>query len=407
MSCKIPSEGCDGFTGSGKVLDDCGVCDGDNSTCLDECGIPNGDNICLKVFGGINDEHGNSIQQTNDGGYIILGSTSSYGNGNYDIWLIKTDADGNQEWDQTFGGQEDDYGKSIDLTNDGGYIITGYTKSYGNGSNDFWLIKTDLNGNEEWDETFGNYGSDIAYEGYETLDGGYIIIGYSQSYGNNGSTLVIKTDSDGDDEWIKSYDGNGTSIQQTEDGGYVISGYKRIYDNSCQGMIKDNFWLLKINLEGNQEWYKTYGSCYVEYAHSVQQTIDGGYIVLGRAYIEGGANIWLIKTDIDGNEEWNKIFGEFSSWDFGNSIQATIDGGYILTGILNYTSGSNPFLIKTDNYGNQQWEQSFGGIENDYGNFVQQLTDGGYVIIGTTNSYSSGGSDIWLIKTDSQGSLVF
>ena len=216
-----------------------------------------------KTFGGISYDAATSVQQTSDGGYIAAGSTTLSGLGGEDVWLIKTDSDGNAEpgWPKTFGGIGYDGASSVQQTTDGGYIVAGTTYSYGAGMSDVWLIKTDADGNAEpgWPKTFGGSNYD----------------------------------------W-------GTSAQQTTDGGYIVAGVTSSY-----GAGGDDVWLIKTDADGNVEpgWPKTFGGADYEGAASVQQTTDGGYIIAG--YIHSIPDVWLIKTDSNGNIEpgWPKTFG--------------------------------------------------------------------------------------------------
>jgi hypothetical protein len=361
------------------------------------------ENLEFLTFGGSDYESGGSIQQTTDGGYIITGITHSFGNGSSDIWLIKTDSQGVEEWNRTFGGDDWDEGHDVQQTSDGGYIITGQTKSFGNGYSDVWLIKTDSQGVEEWSKTFGGSENDYGFSVQQTTDGGYIITGRSGNGNYNMDVILIKTSSDGSEEWSKYFGGigsdGGNSIQITNDGGYVIIG-----ETSSFGNGDSDVWLIKTNSQGQEEWNKTFG----ETGYSVQQTSDGGYIITGqtKSFGNGDSDVWLIKTNSEGVEEWNKTFGGGES-ETGYSVQQTSDGGYILTGITNsYGKGKQDlYLIKTNSEGVEEWSKTFGGSENDYGFSVQQTTDGGYIITGNTESFGKGLHDVWLIITDSNGNL--
>ncbi len=354
-----------------------------------------------KTFGGNDIDIGRSGCQTSDGGYLIVGDTESRGIGGKDIWVIKTDSDGNEIWNRTFGGRGDDFGFSVTQTSNEEFIITGWTYSYGNGDADVWVIKINSNGVEQWNHTYGGTGYDIGVSIQQATDGGYIIFGDTFSYGSGASDYwLIKTDINGYEQWNKTFGGLEAewagSVQQTADGGFVLIGhaYPSRYSES-------NVWLLKTTLNGMVEWEKVFGGNGPDAGTSIQQTVDGGYIMTG--FINNDA--WLMKTDGVGNEQWSKTFGE-SSLDIGYSVQQIEQGGFIVAGstIGQYGEHSSAWLIKTDNNGILQWEKFFGKTENDnlcY--FVSEISSNSYFLIGETSSYGAGESDVWLIKISADG----
>ncbi len=354
-----------------------------------------------KTFGGSDHDWGNSVAETSDGGYIITGATYSYGAGNSDVYLIKTDADGNALWSWIYGGSNNDYGESVVETTDGSYIIAGCTSSFGAGGYDAWLIKTDADGNALGYSTYGGSDNDYGYSVAETSDGGYVIAGNTYSYGAGFSDVwLIKTDANGTTEWDETFGGSdydfGYSVVETSDGSYVIAGSTYSY-----GVGATDAYLIKTDATGNQLWGWAYGGSDYDYGRSVVKTPDGGYAIAGSTYSygAGSSDVWLIKTDADGNMLWNKTFGG-SSYDSSRSLAGTSDGGYAIAGsTYSYGAGSaDVWLIKTDANGIKEWDETFGGSDEDHGYSVAQTSDGGYIITGTTFSYGAGSEDVWLIK---------
>ncbi|PNX47738.1 MAG: hypothetical protein BV456_10630 [Thermoplasmata archaeon M8B2D] len=364
----------------------------------------------IKTFGGTGNDGGYSVQQTDDGGYIVTGGTSSFGAGGSDVWLIKTDNSGYEMWNRTFGGITGDGGFSVEQTTDYAYIIVGGTYSFGAGDVDVWLIKTDSFGNEMWNRTFGGIDVDVGWSIQQTMDSGYIIVGYTKSIGAGSSDVwLIKTDSNGNKVWDKTFgeidDEEGRCVQQTTDGGYIITGYTCSLDAGYYADI----WLIKTDANGNKLWDKTFGRIDdMDEGNSVQQTTDGGYVVVGYtiSFGDGDDDIWLIKTDANGDKLWDKTFGGIDGIDTGYSVQQTTDGGYILIGGVERPGGSQVLLIKTDSNGDKVWDKTFGETGFNYCYSVQQTTDGGYIITGDTGFLDYpviSNSDVWLIKTDNDG----
>jgi len=313
------------------------------------------------TLGGTDGDKGYSVQQTTDGGYIIVGSTTSFGNGNSstDVYLIKTDGSGIEQWSQTFGsiGNNEGGGNSVQQTTDGGYIITGqesFAPPAGIG-HDVYLIKTDSNGDSLWTKTFGGIGHEEGNCVQQTTDGGYIITGWTRSFGNgNDDVYLMKINGSGIEQWSQTFGGTdydkGYSVQQTTDGGYIITGYTESFGNGSRDV-----YLIKTDVNGIEQWSQTYGGTGQDDGSSVQQTTDGGYIITGstESFGNGEYDVYLIKTDSNGDSLWTKTFGGINMEE-GYSVQQTTDGGYIIVGGTDsFGNGSiDVYLIKTDGNGN-------------------------------------------------------
>jgi len=252
-----------------------------------------------RTYGGSSLDRGESVAQTSDGGYIVAGYTDSFGAGGSDFYLVKTDVAGDTIWTRTYGGSSGDYGWSVEQTSDGGYIVAGYTNSFGAGLADVYLVKTDAVGDTIWTRTYGGSDYDEGYSVAQTSDGGYIVAGYTESFGAGYyDVYLVKTDSDGDTIWTRTYGGSsydeGSSVAQTSDGGYIIAGRTGSF-----GAGSWDVYLVKTDGLGDTIWTRTYGGSSGDYGCSVAQTSDGGYIVAGGTYSFGAgeSDFYLVKTD--------------------------------------------------------------------------------------------------------------
>lgn len=358
-----------------------------------------------KTFGGPEEEGGYSVQQTTDGGYVIAG-VRTYADMSEDVLLIKIDSSGNKLWENVFGESRIEEANSVQQTLDGGYIIAGTTNSFGAGESDVWLVKTDSLGNKLWDKTFGGSGHDLGYSVQQTLDGGYVIAGMTSSYSGGQCSWLIKTDSSGNKLWDKTFGASGidwaTSVQQTRDGGYIITGFTRGQSGELGDEIDVS--LIKTDANGNNGWYKVFSGLYGEAAYSVDATQDGGYVIGGYIQRPSGADAWLIKTDANGSEQWNRVLIGSGCGCWGYSAKQTNDGGYIFVGqTLNCdTRLEDAWILKTYANGTTQWEEVLGGAYADGLYSVEQTQDSGYVVAGVNHSYGSGDGNVWVVKLASE-----
>jgi hypothetical protein len=328
-------------------------------------------------------------------------------------WQCSPNRPATLQWVKNIGGEANDFGYEVQQTSDGGYIIAGYTFSYGAGLNDVYLIKTDKNGNTLWTKTFGGPYWDVGYSLQQVSDGGYIITGYrgTEGVGRYGKTDVylIKTNSSGDVQWEKTFGGDGYdcgySVIQTSGGDYIMAGY-----TESSGADSKDIYIVKTNHQGDTIWTRTLGAGEWDEAYAVRQTTDGNYIVVGytQSFGAGSRDVYLIKINPDGDTLWTRTFGG-DDWEEGRSVQQTRDNGYIITGsTVSYGAGEwDVYLIKTDSLGDTLWTRTFGGEKYDIGMSVQQTSDGGFIIAGLTHSFGAGEGDLYMIKTDSLGDSLW
>lgn len=443
-----------------------------------------------KTLGGSENEFLYEILQTNEGGYLVIGSSESGATGDKTdggrgLWIVKLNEDGNKEWDKTYSLS---YSFSIvKQTKDGGYILGGSSNAGisddksepSRGEYDYWVVKLSANGEKEWDKTFGGNRSDWLVDLQQTSEGGYILGGtsYSDKGGDKTEAIrveciadwlctsdywVVKLDADGNKEWDRTYGGAGMDqlnvIKQTIDGGYIIGGGSDSKANGdktegsrgpCEAEhpaddCTPDYWVLKVDADGNIEWDRTYGGLYRDWVSDIHQTLDGGYILGGYSdsriggdktednrnkwceqdlyFTDCPPDYWVVKLDASGNKEWDRTFGG-SDYDGLISLKQTSDGGYILGGNSdsdisgdktqdsmggsNLSYGGNDYwVVKLDASGEKKWDRTFGGNASDQLYFLDLTSDGGYILGGISSSDISGDKsepsrgkyDYWIVK---------
>jgi hypothetical protein len=395
-----------------------------------------------KGLGGGGDDKAYTVQQTKDGGFIVAGTSNSKDGdvgknmGGFDIWILKMDSLGNTQWKKTMGGSENDYVNYIQQTKDGGYIFAGSVLSNdgdisGNhGLYDVWVVKLNQSGVVLWQKTLGGASIDEVSTIKQTKDGGYVISGWTKS--SNGD---VSENLGGYDYWILKLNANGAIvwnrvlggsnddrayyIMQTRDGSYMVAGYSKSNDGNATGNHGGyDMWLLKLSAEGDIVWQKSYGGGDDDGAFCIQETSDGGYIAAGFAKSLDGdvtenrnlTDYWIVKLASNGEIEWQKTMGGLND-DYATSIQQTDDGGYIIVGQTNSIDGDvkrnhgsyDFWIVKLDEIGLVEWQKTVGKTEDDEAYHIQQTRDRGYIVAGYSKFNGNGvvgndNYDFWVIK---------
>jgi len=416
--------------------------------------------IWQKSLGGTKNDIVKSIQETDDKGYIVAGTTESVdenviGNhGSDDFWILKLNKAGNIKWKYCYGGSKLETTPSIKQTFDKGYIVVGTTESNdgdvrGNhGSVDVWVLKLNSDGQKVWQKCFGGSGADWGSSGSSTLeggtsiqqtkDGGYIVAGTTSSNdgdvkGNHGGSdyWILKLDKTGVIQWQRCFGGStneyATSVKQLKDGGYIVAGYSNSIDGDVVGQhsqfSENDFWIIRLNKNGNLKWQKCLGGTLDEEAHDVIQTADNGFLVIGHAMSTDGDLIcnqpfwsWVIKLDSSSNIQWQRTFtGATEIF----SVKETKDNGYIIAGKAQLNDGVvsgvhfdsltqdynwDFWTLKLNNKGYIQWQKCLGSSKLDMAFSIEQTTDGDYITAGLSTgkdgdaNANHGLDDFWIVK---------
>jgi hypothetical protein len=342
--------------------------------------------------------HGLGIEDWNDETSIaeVTGKTTIDGNLLRYLGLTTEDL----AWNKTYG---EGGGYSV-IESAGGYALLGTNLT--SGETDFWLVKTSSAGNVLWTRTYGGYYPDDPSCLVQTQDDGYALVGLTYNTEEHDADFwLVKTDRFGREDWNMKYGGEknegATSVLAVPDG-FVIVG-----STDSFGAGSSDIWLVKTYLNGTMQWNRTYGGTSIDGATCIISTSDGGYAIAGttQSYGSGWSDFWLVKTDYKGKVQWNQTYGGTDS-DLTSSVIQTVDGGYALTGrTSSYGVGTDFWLVKTDAAGNHQWNKTYGGAGYDHAESIMQTSEEGYVLAGTTDSFGTGESDFWLVQTDASGRM--
>ncbi len=420
-------------------------------------------------YGGSKSDNVHGLLRASDGGFLVGGASASCNDGDVtennhdpsctyaDFWVVKVDTSGMKQWDRRFGGDNNEYSRSIIKTRDDGYLLAGYTDSdmsgdmseFSNGGFDYWIIKIDSTGNKMWDKRLGGNSSDCLSQVIQTSDGGFLLAGdsYSDSSGDRSQSSrgredywIVKTDSIGNKVWDKRFGCNGsdilTSVCQAPDGGYMLLGTGNqgtCQDKPSPGWGASDFWVIRTDSLGNMLWEKSYGGTMDENANVLIKTHDNGFILGGisrsgiggvktSAY-KGLGDWWVVKIDSVGNVVWDKDFGGLRTETVISSIYETGDNGLIISGSSrsdsctdkseNNLGDTQSWIIKTDANGNKLWDKTlftYGGFSWTPGCFTLPVENDGYVSVSSENGGIGGYKtqpnwdgidstfDYWIIK---------
>ena len=360
-----------------------------------------------KTFGSPKIDYGYCVRQTADRGFIITGaySRNAYSPWCGYIYLVKTDPNGNMIWNKTSGiTNNENVGKSVQPTTDGGYIVAGYTGyTY---HIDGYLEKTDSEGSVVWSHTYGNFDYYDAFTDVLPTGDGYLMCGCTGSYGAGGGDMwLVRVDLNGVELWNKTFGGpkfdGANSIYWTQDCCFLLCGTTQSYDTNGDA------WVVKVDYDGNELWNNIYGGSGSDEAYDIQEIgIGDGVLAIGivgttSSYGAGNGDIWFIFADADyGWEEMNLTFGA-GQYDVGYSFQQTSDRGFFITGQYTNPATQNPdlYVIKLTNGGYLDWQQIVDNNgKEDVGNYGIETSDGGYIVTGNTGVYQLESTDVWLVK---------
>ena len=365
----------------------------------------------VKTYGWVGNSEAHSVDKTSDGGYIVAGSTNEttwalpppYGVGSdSDGWLLKLDSSGNVQWQKSYRTPGIDALYKVKQTSDGGYIAVGLTHLSLHGDANAWVLRVDSQGNVLWDNSYGGSQTDQANDVVQTSDGGFLVVGYTLSFGGS-PAWALRLNQAGGIVWQKGYnttssEGSANSVLATSDGGFVIAGY---YRSPITSTTFPELWLAKIDGDGTMVWQKAYSGGKSDLAYSVSQTSDGGLVLAGftSSYGDAFSATWVLRLDSQGGIIWQKAYGGggTTTFDEAYSVVQLSDGDFVVGGFSSFLPSAPGYLpsaapvLRLDSVGNVVWSRAYGT-----GQFWQALPspDGGVLLVGGGGPINIGSTGI-------------
>ncbi len=363
-------------------------------------------NYWVKTYGGSGDDRITDIKVLPDGSMIMVGSTTSFGAGDRDVWVLRLDKNGNVKWQKTYGGSKRDWASAVALAPNGDVIVAGVTDSFGAGGDDVWVLRLDANGNVKWQKTYGGSKWDEANAVALAPNGDIIVAGHTGSFGASWYDVwVLRLDENGNVKWQKTYGGSdwdkANAVAVAKNGDIIVAGQT--------GSSYSNIWVLRLDENGNVKWQKTYGRSSGDVANSVAITPNGDIIVAGETYGFGGdgKDAWILRLDSKGNVKWQKIYGG-RYWDEAYAVAIAPNGDVIIAGSTGRSGAgdSDVWVLRLDSEGNVKWQKTYGGGSDDEANAVALAPNGDIIVAGYTYSFGAGRSDVWVLRLPEDG-LIF
>lgn len=361
-----------------------------------------------EAYGGSENDDGYGVAATQDG-VVAVGRTRSFGAGLNDLWLVKTDLDGDTLWTRTYGGNGADEGRGIVELANGDFLIAGKNRSPGDTGDDFWLLRVDAMGHEVWSTELGGDLDDDAWDVAPIPGGGGggYAAGMTRSFGAGSYDLwLVRFGASGDSSWTRTFGGEaadgGYAVCATPDGGCAAAGF-----TTSSGEGEADFWLVRTDGAGQPLWTRSYGGPGEERALALATCADGGFALAGRttSWGAGGTDAWLVRTDSDGDTLWTRSYGGAGT-DYALCVRETVDGDFLVGGSTGPTGTGDAWLLKVDSAGDELWSATWGGAGQDSFADVDVAPDGTLALAGSTNSEGAGLNDVTIVRLEADGTGV-